>query len=213
MAPLYVCIVDTDTVCARSAVWWVSILVLVVGLHWVGFRIFEMIFVVNPRNIKAIACSSIQEMSNPAVVSPPVLTALMILVWKPELRRVPPGRMPARNYEIVHQLLSLEGLFTCSTETLMSNRALRKYIHLVSQLVGEWHGPLPHYCSVPRSFYGSIYGPKWLLPAQLVPVPCPQCPTGWPWSHQPIQSPDRYATQPHFSVEHISEHWGVIQLS
>ena len=106
----------------------------VATLSW--FRIFEMIFVVKPRNIKGIACSSIQGMSNPVVVSPPVLTALMVLVWKPELPRVPPGRMPARNYEIVHQLLSLEGFFTCSTETL-SNRALRKYIHLVSQLVGE----------------------------------------------------------------------------
>ena len=57
-----------------------------------------------------IYCPPSTNGSNPVVVSPPVPTTLMVLVRESKLPRVPPRRMPARKYEIVHQLLSLECL-------------------------------------------------------------------------------------------------------
>ena len=89
--------------------------------------------------------------SNPVVVSPPVPTAPMVLVWEPELPRVLPRRMPARVS------------FTCSTETLSN---CTPYTLTNEWVLGQnWlaNGPPPYYSNVPIRFYESIHSPRRLI--------------------------------------------------
>ena len=102
--------------------------------------------------------------SNPVVVSPPVPTAPMVLVWEPELPRVLPRRMPARVS------------FTCSTETLSN---CTPYTLTNEWVLGQnWlaNGPPPYYSNVPIRFYESIHSPQKANRYKFLVF----SPTGWP---------------------------------